>query len=84
MSVSTGTKTFESLNIGNLKGSINQTNWQLSFSKIWGYESKEGRMLNQMIIKKWLGFNKILTFNFTLTKFGKRCKAGNIFTVIHP
>ena len=61
MSVFAVTKNFESLNIGNLKGAINQTNWQLSFSKIWGYESKEGRVLNQMIIKEWFGFNKILT-----------------------
>ena len=61
MSVFAVTKNFESLNIGNLKGAINQTNWQLSFSKIWGYESKEGRVLNQMITKEWFGFNKILT-----------------------
>ena len=60
MSVFAVTKNFESLNIGNLKGAINQTNWQLSFSKIWGYESKEGRVLNQMITKEWFGFNKIL------------------------
>ena len=61
MSVSTGTKTFEILNICNLKGSINQTNWQLSFSKIWGYESKGGRVLNQMITKESFEFNKTLT-----------------------
>ena len=61
MSVSAGTKTFESLNIGNLQDFVNQTIWQLSFSKIWGYESKGGRVLNQIIIEKWLGFNKILT-----------------------
>ena len=61
MSVFAVTKNFESLNIGNLKGAINQSNWQLSFSKIWGHESKEGRVLNQMITKEWFGFNKILT-----------------------
>ena len=60
-SPSAGAKTFESPNLGNYEASINQTNWQLSFSKIWGYESKEGRVLNQMITKEWFGFNKILT-----------------------